>query len=167
MFSSPGQYVLQAIFYPELFKGPDSATLKSNRLVLNVKPAVVTAEEKAAGAGGDRRPARPPGPAAGRGGEPGPSVRGRRASGRGSSSTWTSKSLMRKNPEKDRVFRNATEAVAAPDGGAVPPAAPTGDHPAGHQRDPHARSRSRRPATTRRTRPSRCWNSSSIPTTRS
>ena len=46
-FPRPGQYVLQATFFPELFRGPDSSAMKSNRLALNVKPPVATAEEKA------------------------------------------------------------------------------------------------------------------------
>ena len=108
MFSSPGQYVLQAAFYPDLFKGAGSTSLKSNRLVLNVKPAVVTAEEKAlvqAETGAMlARSVLPPDEVVSW------TIAARQKS------QWERfflyldlESLMRKNPEKDRGFRNATE----------------------------------------------------------
>jgi len=46
MFTSPGQYVVQASFYPELFRSADSTSMKSNRIALNVKPALITEEER-------------------------------------------------------------------------------------------------------------------------
>jgi hypothetical protein len=109
-FSSPGQYVLQATFFPELFKGPDSTTLKSNRLTLNLKPAVVTAEERAlvqaeTGAMLALQPLAPD------------EVVSWTIAAR-QKSQWERfflyldlESLMRKNPDKDQSFRNATEKV--------------------------------------------------------
>lgn len=108
-FSSPGQYVLQATFFPELFRGPDSSSMKSNRLSLNVKPAAANAEEKATmqaenGALLARQPLPPDEVVSG-------TVSARQKS------QWERfflyldlESLMRKNPEKDRIFRNSTEA---------------------------------------------------------
>jgi hypothetical protein len=109
-FVSPGQYVLQATFFPELFRGLDSTTLKSNRLTLNVKPAVVTAEEKSlvqaeTGAMLARQPLPPDEVVAW-------------TIGARQRSQWERfflyldvEALMRKNPEKDRSFRNTTETV--------------------------------------------------------
>ena len=106
--SSAGQYVLQATFYPELFQGPNSATMQSNRLALNVKPAVVTAEERAVveaetGALLERQVLPPD------------EVVSWTIAAR-QKSQWERfflyldlESLMRKNPDKDRSFRNATE----------------------------------------------------------
>jgi hypothetical protein len=106
--SSPGQYVLQGTFYPELFRGPDSAVMKSNRLSLNLKPPALTAEEKAVmqaevGALLARQPF-PPDEAVSW------TISARQKS------QWERfflyldlESLMRKNPEKDRIFRNSTE----------------------------------------------------------
>lgn len=107
-FSGAGQYVVQATFFPDLFQGPTSATLKSNRLSLNVKPAVATAEEKAvveAETGALlARQALPP-----------DEVVSWTISAR-QKSQWERfflyldlESLMRKNPEKDRIFRNSAE----------------------------------------------------------
>jgi hypothetical protein len=108
-FTSPGQYVVQATFFPELFRGPDSSSMKSNRLSLNVKPAAANAEEKATleaenGALLARQPLPPDEVVSG-------TVTARQKS------QWERfflyldlESLMRKNPEKDRIFRNSTEA---------------------------------------------------------
>jgi hypothetical protein len=109
-FDSPGQYVVQATFYPDLFRGPGSATLLSNRLALNVKPAVITEEEKAvmeAQTGAlNARQALPPDEVVSY------TIAARQKS------QWEKfflyldlESLLRKNPEKDRAFRNATEAA--------------------------------------------------------
>jgi hypothetical protein len=109
-FPSPGQYVLQATFFPELFRGPDSSALKSNRLALNVKPPVATAEEKAvveAETGALlARQVIPPDEVVNW------TIAARQKS------QWERfflyldlESLMRKNPEKDRSFRNATESA--------------------------------------------------------
>ena len=109
-FDSPGQYVVQASFFPELFRGPDSQSLKSNRLALNVKPTVATAEEKAVVVAetGARLALQP---------LPPDEVVSWTISAR-QKSQWERfflyldlESLMRKNPDKDRSFRNATEAV--------------------------------------------------------
>jgi hypothetical protein len=109
-FDSPGQYLVQASFYPELFRGPDSPAIKSNRLSLNIKPAVVTAEEKAVveaetGALLARQALAPD------------EVVSWTISAR-QKSQWERfflyldlESLLRKNPDKDRSFRNATETV--------------------------------------------------------
>ncbi|MGA2479928.1 MAG: hypothetical protein ABSG63_14350 [Spirochaetia bacterium] len=108
-FTSPGQFVLQATFYPDLFHGPGSPTMKSNRLSLNIKPPVVTAEEKAVveaetGALLARQPLPPD------------EVVSWTITAR-QKSQWEKfflyldlEALMRKNPAKDRVFRNSTEA---------------------------------------------------------
>jgi len=107
--TGPGQYVVQATFYPELFRGPSSAGMRSNRLTLNVKPPVVTAEQRAVmeaetGALLARAPLPPD------------EVVSWTISAR-QKSQWERfflyldlESLMRKNPERDRVFRNSTEA---------------------------------------------------------
>jgi len=109
-FDSPGQYVVQASFYPELFRGPDSQAVKSNRLALNIKPPVATAEEKAVveaetGALLARQPLAPDDVVSW-------TITARQKS------QWERfflyldlESLLRKNPDKDRSFRNATETV--------------------------------------------------------
>ncbi len=109
-FDSPGQYVVQATFYPMLFQGPGSATLLSNRLALNLKPAAVTAEEKSVveaetGALMARQPLPPD------------EVVSFTIAAR-QKSQWARfflyldlEALLRKNPDKDRAFRNATEAA--------------------------------------------------------
>jgi hypothetical protein len=108
-FTSPGQYVMQATFFPELFRGPDSSSMKSNKLSLNVKPPAANAEEKAVmqaetGALLARQSLPPDEVVSG-------TVTARQKS------QWERfflymdlESLMRKNPEKDRIFRNSTEA---------------------------------------------------------
>jgi hypothetical protein len=107
--ANAGQYVLQATFFPELFRGPSSTGMRSNRLTLNVKPPVVTAEERAVMEA-----------------ETG-ALLARQALAPDEVVSWTIaarqksqwerfflyldlESLMRKNPERDRVFRNSTEA---------------------------------------------------------
>ncbi len=106
--ASAGQYVLQASFFPDLFQGPDSASMKSNRLSLNVKPAVATAEEKAvveAETGAlIARQTLPPDEVVSY------TINARQKS------QWEKfylyldlESLMRKNPDADRSWRNATE----------------------------------------------------------
>jgi hypothetical protein len=106
---SPGQYVLFATIYPELFRGQDSVLMKSNRLTLNVKPPAVSAEEKAVveaetGALLARLPLPPDEVVAA-------TIAARQKS------QWERfflyldmEALMRKNPEKDRIFRNSTDA---------------------------------------------------------
>jgi hypothetical protein len=107
-FANAGQYVVQATFFPELFRGPTSTMLKSNRMTLNVKPAVTTAEEKAvieAETGALlARQVLPPDEVVNW------TIAARQKS------QWERfflyldlESLLRKNPEKDRVFRNSTE----------------------------------------------------------
>ena len=110
LFPSPGLYILQATFFPELFRGADSSSLKSNRLALNVKPPVVTAEEKAvveAETGALlARQAIPPDEVVSW------TIAARQKS------QWEKfflyldlESLMRKSPEKDRSFRNSADAA--------------------------------------------------------
>jgi hypothetical protein len=109
-FASAGQYVLQASFFPALYQGADSKSMKSNRLSLNVKPAVATAEEKAvveAETGAlIARQVLPPDEVVSY------TIMARQKS------QWEKfylylnlESLLRKNPDKDRSWRNATEAV--------------------------------------------------------
>lgn len=107
-FSSPGQYVLQATFFPELFRGPDSFSLKSNRLSLNVKPPAENAEEKAMMQAEN-------GALLARQSLPPDEVVSGTVSAR-QKSQWERfflyldlESIMRRNPEKDRIFRNSTE----------------------------------------------------------
>jgi hypothetical protein len=108
-FSSPGQYVLQATFFPELFRGQDSFSMKSNRLSLNVKPPAANAEEKAIMQAEN-------GALLARQSLPPDEVVGGTVSAR-QKSQWERfflyldlESIMRRNPEKDRIFRNSTEA---------------------------------------------------------
>jgi hypothetical protein len=107
--TSPGQYIVQASFYSDLFHGPDSPLTKSNRLSLNVKPPVLTAEARAtveAETGALlARQALPP-----------DQVVSWTISAR-QKSQWERfflyldlESLLRKSPDKDRVWRNSTEA---------------------------------------------------------
>ncbi|HET6450327.1 MAG TPA: hypothetical protein VFI08_03410 [Spirochaetia bacterium] len=109
-FDSAGQYVVQATFYPDLFRGMGSVGVTSNRLALNVRPAVVTEEEKAvveAQTGAlNARQVLPPDEVVGF------TIAARQKS------QWEKfflyldlDSLLRKNPEKDRSYRNATEAM--------------------------------------------------------
>jgi hypothetical protein len=109
-FGSAGQYVLQGAFYPELFRGPDSSALKSNRLTLNLKPALATAEERAVveaetGALLARLPLPPDEVVSS-------TIQARQKS------QWERfylyldlETILRKSPEKDRAWRNATEAA--------------------------------------------------------
>jgi hypothetical protein len=107
-FSSPGQFVVQAAFYPDLFHGAGSPTMKSNRMSLNIKPPVVTAEEKAVVEAET-------GALLARQSLPPDEVVSWTITAR-QKGQWEKfflyldmESLMRKNPAKDRVFRNSTE----------------------------------------------------------
>jgi hypothetical protein len=108
MFVSPGQYVLQATFYPKLFRGANPSSIKSNRLALNVKPALLTAEERSlvqAETGAMlARAALPPDEVV------------TWTIGARQKSQWERfflyldlESLMRKNPDQDRKFLKSTE----------------------------------------------------------
>ena len=108
-FSSPGQFVVQATFYPDLFHGAGSPVMKSNRMSLNVKPPVVTAEEKAVVEAET-------GALLARQSLPPDEVVSWTIAAR-QKGQWEKfflyldmEALMRKNPAKDRVFRNSTEA---------------------------------------------------------
>jgi hypothetical protein len=107
-FISPGQYVVQGTFYPQLFRGTGSLSVSTNRLALNLKPAVATAAERSVveaetGALLARQPLPPDEVVTA-------TIAARQKS------QWARfflyldlESLLRKNPEKDRAFRNATE----------------------------------------------------------
>jgi hypothetical protein len=46
-FNDSGLYVVQGLFYPQLWRSQTSQTMKSNRLTLSVIPPAVTAEQRA------------------------------------------------------------------------------------------------------------------------
>jgi len=46
-FTDAGLFVVQALWYPDLFRGPGSPVTQSNRMTLNIKPPVMGAEERA------------------------------------------------------------------------------------------------------------------------
>ncbi len=108
-FTAAGQFVVQASFYPQLFRGADSPAVKSNRLTLSLKPAAATPEERAVleaetGALLARQPLPPD------------EVVSWTITAR-QKSQWEKfylyldlEALMRKSPDKDRIFRNASEA---------------------------------------------------------
>jgi FtsP/CotA-like multicopper oxidase with cupredoxin domain len=108
-FKDAGLYVVQAMLYPDLFRGPGSAVMQSNRLTLSLKPPVATAEEKArveaeTGALIARQPLPPDEVVA-------------FTIGARQKSQWEKyflyldlESLLRRNPERDRVFRRSSEA---------------------------------------------------------
>jgi hypothetical protein len=109
-FNDAGLYVVQAMFYPDLFRGPGSAVMSSNRMTLNIKPPVMGAEERAkveaeTGALIARAPLPPD------------EVVASTISAR-QKSQWEKfflymdlESLLRRNPERDRVFRMSSEAA--------------------------------------------------------
>jgi hypothetical protein len=109
-FTDAGLYVVQAMFYPDLFRGPGSTVMQSNRMTLNLKPPVMGAEERAkveadTGALIARAPLPPD------------EVVSYTISAR-QKSQWERfflyldlESLLRRNPERDRVFRRSTEAA--------------------------------------------------------
>jgi FtsP/CotA-like multicopper oxidase with cupredoxin domain len=106
--SDAGQYVVQASFYPGLFRGTAPSSMTSNRLALNVKPPVVTAEEKAkveaeTGALLARQPLPPDQVVSW-------TIEARQKS------QWERfylyldlESLLRQNPERDRIWRRSAE----------------------------------------------------------
>ncbi len=103
-----GLYVVQGQFFPALWRGKDSQVLKSNKLTLNVRPPVVTAEARAAveaetGALIAREPLAPDLVVA-------YAIQARQRS------QWDKfflyldlPSLLRKNPDKDRIWRRSDE----------------------------------------------------------
>jgi hypothetical protein len=103
-----GLYVIQGQFFPALWRGKDSQVLKSNKLTLNVRPPVVTAEVRAAieaetGALIAREPLAPDLVVA-------YTIQARQRS------QWDKfflyldlPSLLRKNPDKDRIWRRSDE----------------------------------------------------------
>ncbi len=106
----PGLYVVQGRFFPALWRGKDSQTLSSNKLTLNVRPPVVTGEMRAAveaetGALITRDVLAPDLVVA-------YTIQARQRS------QWDKfflyldlPSLLRKNPEKDRVWRKSDQAA--------------------------------------------------------
>ncbi len=109
-FTGPGLYVVQATLYPDLFRGPGSATMSSNRLTLNLKPAVVTAEERS-------RVEAETGALIAREALPPDEVVSSTIAAR-QKSQWERyflyldmESLLRRNPDRDRVWRRSPEAA--------------------------------------------------------
>jgi hypothetical protein len=107
-FTDAGLYVVQAMFYPDLFRGPDSPVMQSNRMTLNIKPPVMGAEERA-------RVEAETGALIARAPLPPDEVVAYTISAR-QKSQWEKfflyldlASLLRRNPERDRAFRRATE----------------------------------------------------------
>jgi len=109
-FTAPGQYVVQGSFFPDLFRGPQSAALYSNRLSLNIKPPNLTEEQKqvveAETGALLARQSLPPDEVV------------TWTIGARQKSQWERfflyldlESLLRRNPDKDRVFRQSTEAA--------------------------------------------------------
>ena len=107
-FTDGGLYVVQALFYPDLYRGADSAVMKSNRLTLSLKPPLIGAEERAkveaeTGALIARAPLPPDEVVT-------YTINARQKS------QWEKfflyldlESLLRRNPERDRAFRRSTE----------------------------------------------------------
>jgi hypothetical protein len=103
-----GLYVVQGQFFPALWRGKDSQVLKSNKLTLNVRPPVVTGEMRAAieaetGALIAREPLAPDLVVA-------YAIQARQRS------QWDKfflyldlPSLLRKNPDKDRIWRRSDQ----------------------------------------------------------
>jgi hypothetical protein len=109
-FTDPGLYVVQAMFYPNLFRGAGSALVESNRLTLDIKPPVMGMEERA-------RVEAETGALIARAALPPDEVVSYTISAR-QKSQWERfflyldlESLLRRNPERDRVFRRSTEAA--------------------------------------------------------
>lgn len=107
-----GLYVVQGQFFPALWRGKDSQVLKSNKLTLNIRPPVVTGEMRAVieaetGALIAREPLAPDLVVT-------YAVQARQHS------QWDKfflyldlASLLRKNPDKDRVWRKSSEEAQA------------------------------------------------------
>ncbi len=111
-FTEPGLYVVQGLFYPDLFTTPTSSSQKSNRLSLNIRPAPITAEERALvsaqTATVNVRQPLPPDQVVEF------TIRARQQS------QWDKfflyldlEQLMRRSPDHDRAFRSATESQRA------------------------------------------------------
>jgi hypothetical protein len=109
-FTDAGLYVVQAMFYPDLFRGPGSMVMQSNRMTLNLRPPVIGVEERArveaqTGALIAREPLPPDEVVAS-------TITARQKS------QWARfflyidlESFLRRNPDRDRAFRRATEAA--------------------------------------------------------
>ncbi len=107
-FTGAGLYVVQALFYPDLYRGPSSTALQSNRMTLDIKPPVMGVEERAkveaeTGALIARAPLPPDEVVAS-------TITARQKS------QWERfflyldlESLLRRNPERDRIFRKSSE----------------------------------------------------------
>ncbi len=109
-FSDPGLYVVQALWYPDLYRGPGSPVMQSNRMTLNIKPALVGAEERA-------RVEAETGALIARAPLPPDEVVSYTISAR-QKSQWDKfflyldlESLLRRNPDRDRAFRRSSEAA--------------------------------------------------------
>jgi hypothetical protein len=107
-----GVYVVQGQFFPRLWRSQDSQSIKSNRLTISVNPAVVTAEERAvvesqSGVTLTRQALAPDDVVT-------YTIQARQRS------EWNRfflyldlESIMRKNPDKDRVWRRSTAQAQA------------------------------------------------------
>jgi hypothetical protein len=109
-FTDAGLYVVQAMFYPDLFRGPGSAVMQSNRMTLNLKPPVTGAEERA-------RVEAQTGALIARAQLPPDEVVASTISAR-QKSQWARfflyldlEALLRRNPERDQAFRRSSEAA--------------------------------------------------------
>ncbi|MGA2615137.1 MAG: hypothetical protein ABSG38_17015 [Spirochaetia bacterium] len=109
-FTDAGLYVVQAMFYPELFRGPGSTLMQSNRLTLDIKPPVMGTEERA-------KVEAETGALIARAAIPPDEVVASTISAR-QKSQWEKfflyldlESLLRRNPERDRAFRRSSEAA--------------------------------------------------------
>ncbi len=107
-FTDAGLYVVQAMFYPQLFRGPGSTVMQSNRMTLNLKPPVIGAEERA-------RVEAQTGALIARAPLPPDEVVSSTITAR-QKSQWEKfflyidlEALLRRNPDRDRAFRRATE----------------------------------------------------------
>jgi hypothetical protein len=107
-FTDAGLYVVQAMFYPDLFRGPGSAVIQSNRMTLNLKPPVMGAEERA-------RVEAQTGALIARAEIPPDQVVASTISAR-QKSQWARfflyldlEALLRRNPERDQAFRRSSE----------------------------------------------------------
>jgi len=109
-FTDAGLFVVQALWYPDLFRGPGSPVMQSNRMTLDVKPPVMGAEERA-------RVEAETGALIARAPLPPDEVVSYTISAR-QKSQWDKfflyldlGSLLRRNPERDRAFRRSSEAA--------------------------------------------------------
>ena len=109
-FTDAGLYIVQAMFYPALFRSPGSTVEQSNRMTLNLRPPVTGAEERA-------RVEAQTGALIARAQLPPDEVVAFTITAR-QKSEWEKfflyidlESFLRRNPERDRVWRRSNEAA--------------------------------------------------------